>query len=222
MNKVAGLAIARLVEAEQVDVRLKTTLKQVMQGEVESMAIDLQGFLAREHLRIETFRFQIGQVAVIPKLAMKGNIQLVQPALGNLTFTLRQEQLSHFLQSTVMHQPSQDWRVHDIQVAFLPENQIQIRLSWATAPGAANQSSTLLTRPDMTPDRQAVHLTVQSTTGNTVPTDLITAILTPIDEVLSLHDFKDRGTLFQIQQLGITADHLTLHAAATIEQFPQR
>jgi hypothetical protein len=63
---------------------------------------------------------------------------------------------------------------------------------------------------------------VQSTGGQAVPAELCTAILSLIEEILSLQDFKQRGTSFQIQQLELAADDLILHAAATIDQFPSR
>jgi hypothetical protein len=71
VNKVVGLALSKLVEAERVDVRVKTTLSQAMKGEIDAIAIHLQGFLARKNLRIETFQLQMGAAAVITKLAIQ-------------------------------------------------------------------------------------------------------------------------------------------------------
>jgi hypothetical protein len=235
VNKVAGLAISRIVEAERVDVWVNTTLSKAMRGEVDAIAVHLWGFLARKDLRIETFQLKIGQVTVLPKLALKGTIQLVQPSTGKLTITLRENQLSDFLsaqlingqfnersQSSMSSNHPQNYTIHQINVVFAADNQLQISLNWTTAPSELTYSSTLLTTPEITSEGEAIHLAVQSTTGQEIPADLGTAILSPIEEVLSLHDFKQRGTSFQIQQLEITSEKLTLYAPAIIDQFPSR
>lgn len=232
INKVVGVAISRLVEAEKVDVWVNATFAKAMRGEVDGLAITLQGFLARPGLRIETFQLQIGQVTVLPKLAMKGTIYLVQPSTGELVLTLSEDQLSNFLKMQFVDERSpsltatenalQNYKLHQITTTFLPENQIQISLNWTTLPTELIQSSILLTTPEITSEGQAVHLVVQSASGEKVPEELLTAILSSIDEILSLQDFKQRGTSFQIQQIAIAAGKLTLQAAATIDQFPTR
>nr|WP_242035793.1 LmeA family phospholipid-binding protein [Leptolyngbya sp. FACHB-8] len=202
-----------------------------MRGEVDGLAIELQEFLARKNLRIETFQLQIGQVTVLPKLAMKGTIQLLQPSTGELTLTLLEKQLSDFLslqfvgersQPSASANPTQNYRLHQIHAAFLPENQLQLHLDWTAASIEAVQSSTLLTTPEIASEGQIVNLAVQSTSGEDVPAELTTAILSPINEILSLQDFKQRGTSFQIQQIETMPEKLTLHASATIDQFPTR
>lgn len=220
VNRVVGIAIARLVEAERVEAWVNTTLSQAMRGEVDGLAIHLQGFLARKGLRIETFQLEIGRVIVQPRLAMKGTIHLLQPSSGELTLILREHQLLDYLKMR-FEEPVQGYKIHQIHTAFLPENQIQISLNWAAATKLI-QSSTLLTTPEITSEGQAIHLVVQSIAGAPVPAEAVAAILSPMDEILSLHDFQQRGTAFQIQQLEMTPETLTLHATATIHQFPTR
>lgn len=232
INKVAKIAISRLIEAERIDVSVKTTLSQAMRGEIEAIFINLDGFLARENLRIETFQLQINSVAVITKLAAQGKIQLVQPSTGELILTLRQHQLNAFLEAVLINQkkhPSnlaensaQDYRIHQLKTTFLAENQLQIVLDWATVATESIQSSTLCVVPTLIPEEEAIQLVVQSPSGQEVPTELLTKILVPIEEILSLQDFKQRGTSFQIQQFELTENNLILRAAATIHQFPSR
>lgn len=232
VNKVAEVIISKLVEAEQADIWVTTTLPQIMRGEVDAIAIHLQEFLVQKDLRISAFQLQIGQVNILPKLAIKGTIQLVQPTTGELTITLHEDQLSGFLREQLIQDsppsssPSsnvlQTYAIRKISTAFSAEQQLQIAVDWAAIPGELVQSSVLLTTPDIASDGQAVHLIVCSVTGADVPMELRTIILDEINSVLSLHAFQKQGTSFQIQRIDITSAKLTLHAAATIHQFPSR
>lgn len=232
INKFVGLAISRLVEAERVDVWVNATLSKAMRGEVDGLAIELQGFLVRKDLTIETFQLRIGQVTVLPRLAMKGTIHLVQPATGELVLILREEQLSDYLRtqfvdgrsqsSTPSEDTIQNYKIHNINTAFLPENQIQLAVDWTIISSEFIQASTLTTTPEITSEGQTVNLVVRSVSGAEVPVELQAAVLSAINEVLSLQDFKQRGTSFQIQHIEMTDEKLTLHAAAIIDQFPTR
>jgi hypothetical protein len=134
-----------------------------------------------------------------------------------MQFVEGRSQSSHPPEDTLQH-----YRIHQINTTFLSDNQIQLSVDWTTTPSEQIQFSTLTTTPKITSEGQRINLVVQSVSGAEVPAELLTKILSPIHEILSLQDFKQRGTSFQIQQIDITADQLILHAAARIDQFPTR
>jgi len=231
VNQVAKLVISRLVVAEQIDIWVDTTLPKTMRGEIDAISIALQGFSVRPDLLIETFQLQINQVVIVPKLAIRGTIHLVQPASGKLKITLREEHLTNFLSNQFINQRSPSfssqlssliYRIHQISVSFAATNQLLIALNWASASTDLYHSTTLLLTPEITSEGQTVNLAMASVSGQAVPTELATDILLAIAEILNLEDFKQQGTAFQVRQLEISREALAVYADAVIHQIPAK
>jgi len=232
VNQVAKLVISRLVVAEQIDIWVDTTLPKAMRGEIDAISIALQGFWARQDLLIETFQLQINQVVIVPKLAIRGMIQLIQPASGALKITLREEHLATFLSTQFIHQrsPSLDssqlsslsYKIHQISVSFLAANQLLISLGWAPTSTDLYHSTALLLTLEITSASQTVNLAMASVSGQAIPTELATEILLAIATILNLEDFQQQGTEFQVRQLEINGEELSVYADAVIHQFPAK
>ena len=52
VNKIIEILLARLLDAERIQVRIKAKLKQLARGEIDAIAIEMSGFLVRRHLRV--------------------------------------------------------------------------------------------------------------------------------------------------------------------------
>lgn len=198
-------------------------------GTIEAIAIDADGLLLRQNLRIEELQLQIGRVTVRPRRAVLGKIELVHPSEGTLRLVIRDEQLTTALNSHSSRQALQQHQgagkptltqVEQLTCEAQANGAIAIRYHCKTRSPEDRPSGILITKPQIEANGNGVMLQLKSKAGQVLPPAIEAALMAQMSDIFSLRDLANRGTAFQIQQLDVSAGQVTVQAATYIERVP--
>ena len=203
VNKIIEILLARLLDAERIQVRIKAKLKQLARGEIDAIAIEMSGFLVQRHLRVAQFELHIGAVAVNIQKAIRRQIEMLHPSEGWLRMVVTQEQLTNSLIAELS--PSQQ-----IECELRGDGAIAFDFSTEK-----ERVASYTTKPRIESDGNGVVLERSGVEGKEAR-DAIAHVA----HILSLGDLANRGTKFYIQKIDIAAGKATVQATARIEQFP--
>lgn len=82
-----------------MEVRIKTDLSKLAHGELDSLAIKIDGLLMPKNLLVEELQLQINRIIVKPFNALLGNIILTQPCEGTIRIAINDDSLTRLLNS---------------------------------------------------------------------------------------------------------------------------
>lgn len=220
VNKFIEMVLARLINAERLQVRIKANLKELLAGKLDALTIQMFGFMLRRHLVVEEFQFDIGSAAVNLESVKRRKIELLHPSEGSARIAIAQEQLTAFLNAELadlfQEQPN-EFQFQQVNCEIREDSAIAFHFSWISA--EENKSEACII-PQIVTNSDAVVLIRQNIEGNEPPDEFVNAALAQVSRVLSLSDMANRGTTFEIQQLDIEAGKITVQANAYINQFP--
>jgi len=221
INKVAEIAIARqLQEVRGLEVQIKTDLTKLAKGQIDAIAINIQGLWMQHCLRAAEFHLQMGQVAVKPWSAIRGKIQLAHPSTGTLLLVIEETGFTHALNT----EPWMRSRQPDITdtnslspvECHLTDGAIVIQAE------PLHQSPpppfSVTTTPQITNDKEIDLFNIHDH-GEPPSPQFANTLTTQIKELLSLRDIQSQGTSLQIQQIAIASGRLTIHADIYIQEF---
>ena len=226
VNKIVELAIAsQLQKADSLEVRIKTDLNKLAQGQLDSLAIAIYGVLLQPNLEAETLQLQIGRITVKPFKALRGKITLVHPSEGTFRLVINEASLTTALNTESFRETLRSRGYADNREARIRCLLSDDTITFSPEPIRNNtevpQHFVLVATPEIAPERQAVLLQqVRYVEGQEPSPEFTSALLARMHELLSLREFERKGMLLQIQQLDVSAGKLTLQASARIEQFP--
>ncbi len=111
LNKIAEIALAsQLAQAEGLEVRIKTDLSKLAHGELDSIAIKIDGLLMPQNLHVDELKLQINRIIVKPFSALLGKIILTQPCDGTIRIAINEDSLTRILNSKSFYE-----HLHQIQ-----------------------------------------------------------------------------------------------------------
>lgn len=235
INKVAEIAIATQIKTtESLKVNIKTDLNKLAKGQLDSIAIRLNGFLMDHELKADEFYLQIGQVTVKPLSAMRGNIRLVHPSEGSLSLTIHQDCFTAALAAALLKpkgsSETSKLRSQSSEQALGTDMIEAIRCLFADGAvtfaaevprEGTSQSISFTAAPQITPTGRGVSWeNVGYLEGEEPWPQFTQQVLAKVDELLSLQGFERQGTSFTVQQIALADGLLTIQARADIQQFP--
>ncbi len=233
LNKIAEMALAsQLGEVERLEVQVKTDLSKLAHGEVDSIAIKVNGLVMQRDLTVEELQLQINRVTVKPLSAIFGNIKLTQPATGTVCIVINEDNLTRAFNSESfyehLHQMQSFFRdkrvaihLQQVKCCLLADGNIAFKYEVILGKTGESQPVAFIATPRIGPDAQGIVLEdMHYLEGKELPPELTAALTAQVSEVLSLRNFEQKGMSLQIQQLDVVAGKLTLQAAAYIDQFP--
>lgn len=219
VNKFIEMILSRMIDAERLQVRVKTNLKQLGRGELDGLTIEMYGFRLRPHLRVAELGFDIGSAAVNLQSIKRRQIELLHPSVGSLRLVITQEQLTNLLNAQFVSLPDERHQVRLTQVKCqLTDSSMTFYLDWIGTGEIASGSCTIT--PQIQVNGSAIALGLGNFAGKEPPAELVNVVLTQVSDILSLKDIANKGTTFIMQQLDIESDKLTVLAASCIEHFP--
>jgi len=231
LNKIAEIALAsQLEEVERLEVQIKTDLSKLAHGEVNSIAINLNGLLMQQDLVVEELQLKINRVVVKPLSALFGKIKLTQPSTGTVSIAINEDNLTrafntesfhkhlHQIQSGVEDKPA--IRIKPVKCSLLADGNIAFSSEQILGKTGEAQPFAFTGTPRIGTDGKEIVLQNGHYEGKELPPELTAALVTQVSKVLSLRNFEQKGMSLQIQQIDVVAGRLTLQAAAYIEQFP--
>jgi Cu/Ag efflux protein CusF len=220
VNKIIETILARLVNAERLQVRVRAKLKQLARGEIDGLTIELFGLLLRPDLRVAEFQFDIGHAAVNIRSAMRRKIELLHPSQGSLRLVIHQEQFTNALQAELSRLFNGQQREIQFQQVNceIETRAIRFHFNWLNAEEI--ESGTYITTPQIQAETQTIVLEQYRIEGKEPPAEFVEATIALVKRILSLSEIANRGTTFYVQQIDIAAGKITVQAAAQIDQFP--
>jgi uncharacterized protein YbjQ (UPF0145 family) len=221
VNKFIEMVLARLVDAERIQVRVKASFKKLARGELDALAIEMYGFLLRHHLRVAEFRFDIGAAAVNIQSVMRRQIELLYPSVGSLRMVISQEQLTNALNAQLVdrsHEQQNNVKLMQVNCQLGSDSVIAFHFQWMRA--GEIESGRCTTIPRINTNGNAVVLDRGDTEGKEPPVEFVNAVLAQVNDILSLSDIANQGTTFCFEQVDISAGQVIVRATTHIEQFP--
>lgn len=232
LNKLAEMALAsQLGIVEELKVQVKTDLSKLARGEVDSIAININGLVIQKILRSEEFQLEINRITVKPRLALIGKIKLTQPSEGTLRIVISEDNLTrafnsesfqkHLHQSQIFIENKKPAiHLQKVNFSLLADGNIALK-SELILDKAGVQPLAFTATPRIGADGQEIVLQdVHYLEGKELPPQLTDALVAQVSEVLSLRDFEKKGMSRRFQQIDVVAGKLTLQAAVHIEQIP--
>ncbi|XWK87289.1 MAG: DUF2993 domain-containing protein [Phormidium sp.] len=221
VNKFIEFVLSRFIDAERLQVRIKSNLKQLKRGELDALTIQMSNFLMQPNLRVAEFQLDIGASAVDMQKIIRRKIELLHPSEGKLRITICQEQLTDALNSELtklFKDKQQEIKFKQVSCDLTTDGAIAFHFNWISAEKI--QFGTCLTTPQIELNNNAIVLIKQSFVGEEVPIEFVNHAIAQVSNILSLNDLANRGTTFNIQKIEIAAGKVTVEANANIAQFP--
>lgn len=221
VNKFIELVLSRLVNAERLQVRIKSNLKKLGRGELDALTIQMFNFLLQPNLRVSEFRLEIGPSAVNTKSIVQRKIELLHPSAGQLRIAIAPEQLTAALNSELADFSKENQSnilFKEVVCELRIDGEITLHFQWAD--NGESRTGSYILNPQIEIDRNVVILLDRGFIDREPPTELVELAIAKISKILSLTDLANQGTTFKIQQIDMTASQIIVQAHAEIEQFP--
>lgn len=232
ISKIAEIQIAdQLDETESLDVDIRTDPAKIVQGEVDSVEISGKGLVLKQDLRMENLEVKTDSVAINPLSAVFGNIELTRPTTAEAHIVLTEADLnraltSDFLQSKLqglqMEMQGQKMTV-DVQEARIKlpgNNQFEIKADFLLREQTKVQNVSAIAVPKIEENGHRISLEILSVEGHNLTSELITAILDQLTNLLDLRNFNLPGISLKMHQLDAQKGQLLIQAKTQIEQIP--
>ena len=233
LNKLAEMALAsQLGIVEELKVQVKTDLNKLARGEVDSIAININGLVIQKILRSEEFQLEINRITVKPRLALFGKIHLTQPSEGTLRVVISEDNLTrafnsesfqeHLHQSQVfIENKKPEIHIQKVNFSLLEDGNIDLKSELILDKTGQVHQLAFTATPRIGANGQEIVLQdVHYLEGKELPPQLTDVLVAQVSEVLSLRDFEKKGMSRRFQQIDVVAGKLTLQAAVHIEQIP--
>ncbi|MEC4984275.1 MAG: DUF2993 domain-containing protein [Oscillatoria sp. PMC 1068.18] len=233
LNKIAEVALStQLDEAENLQVEIKTDPGKLAQGELESLAIDGEGLVMQEDLRMEKMQIKMNSIAVNPMKALLGNIELTKPIEGKAQIVLNEEDINRAFNSEILSDQMDNLQIEldnqrvtidteKVDCHLLADGKVAIDADIKVQQTDENKQVSFQTIPQISSDGRAVILTdVEYQEGKELSPELTKALLAKAKQILTLSNFEMEGISLRIQQLKVESGKLILQAVANVTQFP--
>lgn len=233
VNKIAQMALSSQVdEAEKLKIRVKTDPEKLVQGEVESLAIDGKGLVMQQDLRMQEMEIKMNGIAVCPLKALMGNIELTKPVEGTARIVLTQADINRAFNSELL---SNQMRNLNIQVngkpiainiqrvdcQLLADGKVVIEAEIPEQQTGESKQVSFSTTPRVSASGQGVTLEdVEYQEGKELSPELTSALVEKARNILNLRNFGIQGISLCIHQLEVQAGKLTLQGTANVTQIP--
>ncbi|MFB2839193.1 DUF2993 domain-containing protein [Floridanema evergladense] len=221
VNKFIEFVLSRFIDAEQLQVRIKSNLKQLRRGELDALTIQMSNFRMQPNLRVAEFQLDIGASAVNMQSIIRRKIELLHPCEGKLRIVISQEQLTVALNgelTNLFNDRQQEIQFQQVSCHLQTESAIAFNFNWISS--GKIESGTCITKPEIESNNRAIVLIKQDFLTQEPPTEFVNCAIAQVSNILSLNDLANRGTTFNIQKIEIGAGKVTVEANANIEQFP--
>lgn len=232
ISKVAEMGIAsQLDEVEELNVDIRTDPGKLVQGQVDSVVIEGKGMVMQQDLRVEAIEINTDKIGINPLSVVFGDIELTRPTEAETHVVLTQDDLNRALNSDYLRSKMQDLKitVEGKPVTIKPE---RITL---TLPGDRKfvLDATMLVLqtgetkhihataiPHIKDRGERISLEILSAQGQGLDSELVTALLNELTELLDLRNFELQGMSLRLKDLDVQSERLVLEAETTISKFP--
>lgn len=232
INRIAEMALApKMKKAEAFKVQVKTEPTSLAKGVLESLSIRGKGLEMRPNLRLQEMDIILHTIAVSPWKALRGNIQLIKPALGKACVVLTEGDITHALKAETVQKQLKNYQVFlNGQLVHIDLKQIQFKIfvdriaihaEIYIQETQATHPISVTTTPYVCTNGRGVLLENIDCQGETAFTPILTnALLEEAKSIFNLQGFQLKGLSLAVHELSFSEGKLTLQAKAGITEFP--
>lgn len=222
LNKMAEVALAsQLEQAEKLRVQVKTDPGKLAQGQVEAIAVEGEGLVMPPDMGVAELQLRINQVTVKPLSALFGKLELTKPTDGSARIVVAAENLDRAFNSESFHTQLRQKSVDAQQIrSRLAAGKLTVSAQLRRSKTATQPVAFTATPSIGSQGKGVVLQEVTQTQEREISSEVLSALVEQISEVLSLQDLELDGMSLQIQHLEVAEGKLILQAQARIEQFP--
>jgi hypothetical protein len=232
LSKVAEMGISsQLDEVEELNIDIRTNPLKVVQGEVDSVAIEGTGMVIKQDLRMEKLEVNTSNVSINPLSAVLGNLELTQPTNAEARIVLTEQDLNRALNSDYLHSKIQNLHV-DVQDQAVKINILRSRLrlpgdgkmvidadfSLPESNELKHMKATVI--PHLQEGEQKITLEILSAEGQGLDAELVNAILEQVSALLDLNNFELPGMSLELREMDVQREQIVICANTQIEQLP--
>jgi LmeA-like phospholipid-binding len=232
LSKVVEIGIAtQLDRSEQINVDVRTTPVDLLQGKVNSVEISGKGLVVKQDLRVETIQLSTDKVSINPLSAMFGNIELTHPTDAEARIILTEADINHAFACNYLQTKLRGLKMDlegkavtiDIQQATLDlpgENKFVIAATFLIREKNETKRFSATAIPRIQEDGNQISLEILAAEGEGLTLKLIMVIFEQLTALLDLRNFNIPGMTLQLHQLEAQPGRLVIHAKTQITQLP--
>lgn len=225
---IAGL----LQESDNIEVEVESDLGKLAQGEADFVWIKGRNWVFNPILKIHDLAIQTGPIHVNPLSALVGKIELNQPIHANTRLVLTETELNSFINSELARQfikkakleiAGKSFRLEPqvMKLSLLESGRIAIKGEVIVYEGTTPQTLDFEGLIKLRSEIPRVHLeSFQTTNGYGISLRLAVTFLDHLNQLIDRPQFHILGTVFELKDLIIEANQITLLTHLTVEQFP--
>lgn len=232
LSKVAEVGInSQLDEVEELNVDIRTDPLKVIQGEVDSVAIEGKGMVVKQDLRMEKLEINTDSVSINPLSVVFGNIELTQPTNAEAKIVLTESDLNRAVSSDYLSPKLQNLKM-DMQgkpatidfrntVLHLPGNQemlLDTELFVHETRETKQVSAHVI--PQLKENEQRISLEILNVEGQGLTPELASAILDQLSSLLDLRNFDIPGMTMHLRKFDVQKGQMVLYANTVIREIP--
>jgi LmeA-like phospholipid-binding len=233
LNKVVEIGLSsQLDEVESLDVNVKADPFQLLQGHVDTVAIDGEGLVMQKSLRVEELHMQVDTVAINPLSVAFGKLELTEPVQGTASIVLTQADInvafnSGYIRDKLQHQTVD---INGESVVIVPEkidfnlpgeSRVQVDATLRLKENNQIQRIAFAAVPNVSHDGKKIHIeNVEYAQGKEMSPTLTKALVDASSEILNLNNFDLKGMSLKIKTLAVEIGKLILTVEANVQQIP--
>ena len=234
INKLAKAGIeAKLDKSEGLDINIRTSPLDIMQGEIDSVSVKGDGLVMQKELRAEKLRIETSSIAINSIKAAMGNIELIKPTDARMLVVLKEEDLQNAfnceylkdkLQNLEIDYEGEKATVRIEQIKFtLPDiGKVKLEADIYLVEQDQNEKISLTAIPKINSAGDCIKLeSVECLQDTEYNAEVAQAMLDSAEEILDLRNFELDEMSLKVRKLDVDLGKLTIEADAEIKNFPQ-
>ncbi|HEY9598145.1 MAG TPA: DUF2993 domain-containing protein [Cyanophyceae cyanobacterium] len=225
--------LTQLDQVENIEVDVRTNLLKMIQGKVDSVSIAGQGLVIEKDIRVHEMEVYTDRIAINPLNAIVGKIDLNHPVQAIVRLVLTEQDINHALNSDYVRSKLQplELNVEGESVTFelqqlnveLPGG-CKIKFNGTTLLHESGKTRRVRFMAAIRVPNSLQPLVLESfdcTQGGGISLKLAIALLTKIEELMSLPYFDWDTMAFQLQSLELNQGSLTVYTSVYVRQLPE-
>ena len=233
INKVAEAGIkTQLDNTEKLDVNIRTSPLDLMQGEIESVSVKGEGLVMKKELRAEKLQIETNAISINSIKAAMGNIELTKPTDARMLVVLKEadlqnafncEYVKNKLQNLEIDYEGEKANIRMEQIKFmLPDTgKVQLEANIHLIDKNIDEKISFTAIPEINNEGNCIQLkSIQYLQDAKFNREVAKAIIDSAEEILDLQNFEIDTMSFRVRKLDVNLGKLTIEADAEITDFP--
>jgi hypothetical protein len=236
LDKVTEAIItSQLERVKDIDIDIRLDPLKLFQGQVDSIAVEGEGMVINEDLRVESLKFDTDSVAINLLNLLAGEIDLTQPINAKTQIVLTQGDLNRALNSDYFRKrlknlkiqaPGREALTIDVQNAAIDlqqNNRIGLDLSVVIRETKEIKKLNALCLPLLKDNGDRIQLELLSAQGEGLSLEFLIALFDSLIKLLDfLQNLELNGVSINLKKLQILKGQLLLKAVTRVTKLPKQ